>query len=492
MALITVDWTKSTESISHQLQTKLGEFNINDSEDVKINFIAENGQQSERLYRISRDHNGKFDFNRIDGWRGFFDCFNFLKVRSRQSTILNNTYNTYNTKVNNHSSSNVNDYRSVGHTDQLQPHSSTPSLSKTTQHTETAKIKTSPNAIVTQSFLPGLPNNKGYMCYMNAGLKQLMIELKPNLSDRVEAVLPDNCTKERRELAMAFSKLSDTCYGVKAGIVAETQVISDHNDFVEKLTLFAKANKREADVDTSGLISQAYTLLFDETSLQQDCPQFIDLMLNVLNIRDTTQELSEHSTRQLDNDDYSQYSTVRISQNTMSLATVHCSKDKSTLSERVAEGVKEEAEYIIDTMDKSNPERIQPMTKTDRLSHPNPKGINSLRLQAVIYKSNVYGQSTKTTNMAQKLVTDDDVISLDILNSTNSTPVKCKFRIQSITVHSGSSMSGGHYYTLERDKDGSWIKHNDSHVSKLGCSLTKHFKRSKNEAPYTFVLEAVQ
>ncbi len=476
----------------------ISKLQVGDSQTFNFKFLDEyTGKQEKRVYQVKRKSNKRLDFNRVDGYRAAIDAFNVFKWRSVESSALSLFVNK--------------------------------------------RDKIAPD----QFTFPGF-QRFGQTCFMNAALKQIISECQPDLEDRIQSTFTGK-TSDYCKLAIAFAKLSDECHKVKRG-AGISNIERLHTYFYHRLQKYAsfesersstKATKaclrvqsaptksmdnRTAQqtaeplntpvsppkLDTPRKVSpetvfkpsptqiekqpkQTSKITADELSnvrmlnklfcnrgsTQQDSHEFIQFLVELANLKSTTKEITEDST----------LNTIGTSKTTKLPGEPNpyyplLLDKKRTLAEQLST----KRSYIVapESQGKSNRKKV------DYISSQAPRKVELIRIQVKLFGSYGFFGGTNQSRLgckAKALIPKSEIIEVDIFNSTTNKNEKCKFRIQSIVVHEGESLNSGHYYTLERGKNDTWIKHDDDTVTVSTKPLSSHFSSFSDAAPYLIVLK---
>ncbi|MBM7071759.1 ubiquitin carboxyl-terminal hydrolase [Shewanella sp. 202IG2-18] len=402
---------------------------VGQTKEVKFEFHNDKSKRFEvRTYRVTRKDAETFDFNRVGGVRSFLNLFNFFKLRSAQSKAISKFFNGDTTVA---------------------------------------------------EKLPGF-ENKNQTCFMNAALKQIIIDNPQKITDKVTENTR-NKPEAHKNLAIAFARLSDACHDFKSGQITKGRVDRLFDEFYHQLQAFAKQDLTlTSERNDQDFITCMKRMFVTEANRQHDPNEFGQFIYHITGLRDKENEL------RLCRKMVRQSNTSDIDYKTDSNPPTYYPIDLAGNGNLVDKFSHESSE----SYSRKDPD----WGETDRFSRigcNNPSTLTTIRLQAKVTGLDDFGDSFKRTSEARALIPKQDVFELELFNNTTKKVDKCKFKIKAVVVHSGSDSKSGHYYTLERGANDSWIKHNDNRVTHLKTDLHDHFRRNKTAVPHLITLERV-
>ncbi|RYV02179.1 hypothetical protein SOPP22_11490 [Shewanella sp. OPT22] len=402
---------------------------VGETKEIKFEFHNDRSKRFEvRTYRVTRKDAETFDFNRVGGVRSFLNLFNIFKLRSAQSKAISKFFN---------------------------------------EDTTVAEI------------LPGF-KNKNQTCFMNAALKQIIIDNPQPIIDKV-IEHTKNKPEAHKDLAIAFARLSDACHDFKSGQKTKREVARLFDEFYHQLQAFAKQDLTStSERNDQDFITCMKRMFVTEANRQHDPNEFGQFIYDITGLRDKENELRlcRKMVRQSNTSDID----YKTDSNPPTYYPIDLAGD-GNLVDKFSHVFSESYARTDPNWGETN--------RFSRIGCNNPDTLTTMRLQAKVTGLNNSGTPFKRTSEARALIPEQDVFELELFNNTTKKVDKCKFKIKAVVVHSGSDSKSGHYYTLERGANDSWIKHNDNRVTHLKTGLHDHFTRNKTAVPHLITLELV-
>ncbi|MRI32463.1 hypothetical protein EOPP23_05620 [Endozoicomonas sp. OPT23] len=336
---------------------------------------------------------------------------------------------------------------------------------------------------------PGF-QNFGNTCFANAALKQIIIGMEPDQPERIKKATK-NLIQERKELAIAFADLADAMIRVrrKAPTTGKKTPEELHENVMVKLRAFAHA----ADSDSWSQEDQDYQslmrkLLPKEGYPQQDSQEFIGPFIELVCLRDDSQELKtfkqtvsvngERSRQFLqDGDVYHQ-------------VIIH---DKFNLAQALA--CRKEEIPDVEWTDQATPVLLD-SEMMERVAHDNPGSLKTVKIHARLFdfdrEKALKGDLRiyKLSGHASALLGSNPVYELPIYNLTTKKEEFVPFEVQSVVAQSGSTIQGGHYFTIESCGD-HCIIHDDDQTEPFNGTVFDFFNSYADTAPYLIELKKV-
>ncbi|RYV04067.1 hypothetical protein SOPP22_01290 [Shewanella sp. OPT22] len=524
-----ISWNANTTSIfeANGLIEPLQTLSVGGSTTYTLNFVDKQTNTTERrTYRVERKSNKRLDFNRVDGYRAKLDVFNVFKWRSTESSALSQFVNKRDkiapdqctlpgfhryglTCFMNAALKQVISECKPGLTDTI----SSTFAGKTEAYCKLAlafaklsdechRVKggagTTNISQLHRAFYTKLQEyatleqrsrrTKAKKSHSNAkkpqtepvdgNVTQKTVESK---NKSVSPPEKDNLEPPSSEVVLESSVKVPKLDGSESSECETTQQTSDAASAPPSSSIKKQSDlNRKCDADELSNI-RMLNKLFGRGNAQQDSHELIQFLIELANLKSTNKEITEDSKIITPGTN----ATTKLPGKPNLYHPLLLDK-RRTLGKQLS--VTRTSTVEPESLGKPNRKKV------DYISSPAPQEIELLRIQVKLFDSYGFGELSSQSRLgfkAKGLIPRGDTIEVDILNSTTNKTETCKFRIQSIVVHEGKSLNSGHYYTLERGDDNTWIKHDDDLVTVSTKSLSSHFSLFSDAAPYLIVLEKV-
>lgn len=341
-----------------------------------------------------------------------------------------------------------------------------------------------PFITVTPARTPGLRNHNGTNCFANAALKQIIVGLSP--ADLLD--IRTACAKappEQSAVMASFLQFADAVIAQRIGKTVYTDINKLHLNLLESLVTFG----------LQGDSSEAQTmkaLLVDGAGGQQDSQAFAACLIDLLGLRNHSQELcrSEATFSLAD-----EHKRSRTGSSTL-YYPISLKTGSSLANYFEPESEKMEGDNSVEWEDKhftnENGMQVEHVTKTRLPSvkiaypgNPAPQDLRRIRIQAKLFDYDWQNQQgLRSPEAARELILNQTDTLLPILNTTTQNIEQVPFTIHSVVVHlGGASVNSGHYVTLEH-QNGHWYLHDDYFVTELHNGIEGYLEEHPGAAPY--------
>ncbi|MCW7551460.1 ubiquitin carboxyl-terminal hydrolase [Endozoicomonas gorgoniicola] len=341
-----------------------------------------------------------------------------------------------------------------------------------------------PFIAVTPANTPGFRNHNGVNCFANAALKQIIVGLAPeDLLNIQEAFVGK--PSEQKDVMTSFLKLANAVIAQRTGHTVDTDVDTLQQTLLENLVLFGLL------VDSHEARTMK-TLLVEGGKSQQDSQAFAACLIDLLGLRDSTQELCRFETTCSLEDNRRRHHTGHstlyypITLKTGS-SLVNCFEPES----EVMDG-DNKVEWEDKRITNENGIQVEHVTKTKlsslktaSLGNPAPQDMRRIRIQAKLFDYDWARQKgLRSTKAAREFILNQTETRLPILNTETLNTEQVPFKIHSVVVHlGGESVDSGHYVTLEHQNN-HWYLHDDRFVTELPNGIEGYLKEHPGAAPY--------
>ena len=341
-----------------------------------------------------------------------------------------------------------------------------------------------PFTAVTPANTPGLRNHNGANCFANAALKQIIVGLAPADVLNIQMARAGK-PPEQSAVMTSFLQLAEAVIAQRNGHTVDTDIDELHQALLEKLAIFGlKGNSGEA------LTMRA--LLVDGAWSQQDSQAFAACLIDLLGLRDSTQELYRfEATYSLEDTRQRHHTGSSTLYYPITLKTGSSLASYFEPEPEVMEG-DNKVEWEDKRYTDENGMQVEYVEKTKLRSikiaspgNPDTQCLRRIRIQAKLFDYDWENQQgIRSPEAARALVLNQTDTHLPILNTNTLNIEQVPFKIHSVVVHlGGESVDSGHYVTLEHQND-RWYLHDDCFVKELPNGIEGYLKEYPGAAPY--------